>query len=550
MVINTKKDERRSEIPLSGKKEYFLTPEGIDDFSEYISDALGSLKIEKKEVLRLRLTFEEVLLKWLPCAEENDVFSVEIRKKFKRLAIKLTYKSKPLNPFIKEASESEDELSEKSISQSLLENLGIVPAWQYKNGQNAVVLSYKTGKAFSYVSQVIIAAVLGIVCGICGLAAPDNITLAVLDSAITPFFNTLMGLLSLIIRPMMFFSIIWGIYNIGDSKQLSTIGKRIILRFSFVLICIAVSCLLISLAIFDIRIGGGSDSTSVFRSVIEMVLNIIPANIIDPFQTGNTLQILFMGILVGVAMVVLKDKMDFIGKFIEQANSLVMLILSWIGSMMPIFIFLSVVRLMLQETFSQNGSKLFVPVCIGIFIMGIDMLIESLSMLKHKLSPMKTLKKLSTHTLICLSTASSSAGFSAMSECCKKSMGIKDRVTDFALPFGTIFFKPDMVISFIIVPMFLTTVYSVEISISTTILCILNAIILSVATPPVAGCALSLYTLIFMQMGIPLDALPIAIAIQTILDFPGTANKNYDMVIQLTHAADKMDMLDKSILSK
>ncbi len=546
MVSNTNKDGRKSEVLSNSKKEYFLTPEGIDDFSAFISDTFEALNIEKKEVLRLRLTFEEVLLKWLPNAEYNDVFSVEIRKKFKKISVKLTYKNKPLNPFVK--PETEDEFLDKPFSQTLLENLGIVPIWQYKNGLNAVVLSYKTKKTLSYINQVIISALLGIVCGICGLAAPDNFTSVALNSVITPFFNAIMGLLSLIIGPMMFFSIIWGIYNIGDSKQLGTIGKKIILRFSCVLICIAAFCTLISLTIFDVKLGGSTDSSNVFRSIIEMVLNIIPKNIIDPFQTGNTLQILFMGILVGIAMVILKEKMDFVGKFIEQANSLVMLILSWIGSLMPIFIFLSVVRLMLQESFTQNGSKLLVPVCVCISIMAIDMLIQTLSMLKHRILPIKTLKKLSTHTLICLSTASSSAGFSAMSKCCKKSIGIKEKVTNFALPFGTIFFKPDMVISFIVVPLFLTTVYSVEISISTIILCFLNAIILSVATPPMAGCALSLYTLIFMQIGIPLDALPIAIAIQTILDFPGTANKNYDMVIQLTHTADKMEMLDKNIL--
>ncbi len=531
-----------------GITEYPLTAEGIDDFSFCISEAFESLNINRKEALKLRLTFEEILLKWLPYACEKDAFSVEVRKKFKRLNIRLTYKNKPLNPFLKD--ENEDEFLDKPLSQALLENLGLMPTWQYRNDFNVVVLSYKTEKSISYIKQVVIATALGIICGIAGLAAPDEFSSTVLNTVITPFFDTIMGLLSLVIGPMMFFSIIWGIYNIGDSKQLGIIGKRVILRFFGTLIVIAGFCMLLSLAVFDIKLGVGEDSANVFKSVIEMILNIVPKNIIDPFQSGNTLQILFMGILVGVAMVILKDRVDIVGKFTEQANSLITLILSWIGSLMPLFIFLSVARLMLQGTLTKSSGNLFVPVVVGISVMIAEMAIESLTMLKYKLSPVKTLKKLSTHTLICLSTASSSAGFSAMAECCDKNMGIKKKVSDFALPFGTIFFKPDMVISFIIVPMFLSTVYSVEISVTTIILCFLNAIILSVATPPIAGCALSLYTLIFMQMGIPLEALPLAIAVQTILDFPGTANKNFDMVIQLTHTADKIDMLDKEILTK
>ena len=48
----------------STKQEYLLTAENIDQMSEYVQECLQSLKMEETNILRIRLSMEEMLLKW------------------------------------------------------------------------------------------------------------------------------------------------------------------------------------------------------------------------------------------------------------------------------------------------------------------------------------------------------------------------------------------------------------------------------------------------------------------------------------------------------
>ena len=66
---------------------------------------------------------------------------------------------------------------------------------------------------------------------------PDGVRLAISEELITPVFGSFMGLLSAISGPLIFLSVAWGIYSIGDTATLGTIGKRMISRILKCLLC-------------------------------------------------------------------------------------------------------------------------------------------------------------------------------------------------------------------------------------------------------------------------------------------------------------------------
>ena len=49
----------------------------------------------------------------------------------------------------------------------------------------------------------------------------------------------------------------------------------------------------------------------------QMVLNIIPGNIISPFQTGNALQIIFLACICGAGTLVLGDSVSEMAKIVS-----------------------------------------------------------------------------------------------------------------------------------------------------------------------------------------------------------------------------------------
>ena len=137
-----------------------------------------------------------------------------------------------------------------------------------------------------------------------------------------------------------------------------------------------------------------------------------------------------------------------------------------------------------------------------------------------------------------------------MMHCCRKELGIDEKLTNFALPFGSVVFMPHAVNLFILVPLFAAQVYGVELSTGSLVLCVVNAVVLSAAAPPIPGGAISCYTLMFLQLGIPLEAISLAAAANVVLDFTATAGQLHDLLVQLTHGARRMGLLDQTALEQ
>ena len=202
-----------------------------------------------------------------------------------------------------------------------------------------------------------------------------------------------------------------------------------------------------------------------------------------------------MGAVVGVVMILLRDRLQALGQVVEQSNAVVQFILSAISALVPGFIFLSVLRLMLQGALAQSAAGLLRVVALSVALSALEVVLETLSLMKAGLSPLQAVRKLGPPFLIALTTASSAAAFPSMMHCCRKELGIDEKLTNFALPFGSVVFMPHAVNLFILVPLFAAQVYGVELSTGSLVLCVVNAVVLSVAAPPIPGGAISCYTL-------------------------------------------------------
>ena len=74
--------------------------------------------------------------------------------------------------------------------------------------------------------------------------------------------------------------------------------------------------------------------------------------------------------------------------------------------------------------------------------------------------------------------------------------------------------------------------------------------LVSFAIPPVAGGALMGFTIVFAQLGIPAEALGIAIALNAITDFPLTAMNVTGWQLTMINVADSLGLLNKETLRK
>ena len=238
---------------------------------------------------------------------------------------------------------------ESAIMKGILSGMGEIPTWQFKNGVNYLTFTLKKKKLSPAVS-LLAAVALALFCGMVSSFLPEKTVNFLSEEMITPVFDTFMGLLSAFASPLIFLSVAGSIYNIGDIATLGKVGKRMIGRFLWMTLIFTTVFGIAILPLFPLAGSGGSS----FRlsELLEMVLGIVPDNFFTPFLEGNPLQIIFLAVLAGMAMLILGNRAAIVSLFLEQANVIILLIMENISAFVPVFIFGSLFNMILGKNFS------------------------------------------------------------------------------------------------------------------------------------------------------------------------------------------------------
>lgn len=518
---------------------YRLTDTNIDIASTCISEFLTAGKVSSRDTLRLRLSLEEVLLKYLEHFGEGKEFFLRTSRRFRTLKIELTVPGDSFDPFASDDG--------SLVLHNLLSSMGLAPIWRYKNGKNTVTFSAKKNR-MSQVLQLGIAIAAALVLGGICLLLPQTVSSFITGSLITPLFNTFMGLLSAICGPIIFLSVVWGICGMGDMTTFGRIGKTMLLRFLLISVLVGAVGVAICALFFPMSTTGGVSFG--FSSLYEMILDIIPGNLVAPFLEGNSLQIIFIATLVGLTMLVLGDRVTSVAQFIDHANQIMQYIMGVVCGFIPFFVFGSVLNMVVGHNFGAVASSyklILVMLLADVLLMAAYL---SLVSVRKNVSPLMLLKKMMPTFLIGLTTASSAAAYQTNTQCCRKKLGIDQKIIDIGIPLGQVIFMPGAILLFLAVAFGIAESCAVAITPTWMLTAFIISVVLAIAAPPVPGAALTCYTILFLQLGIPTDAITVVIALNVILEFVTTAANLFCLQAELVELSGSLDALDMEILRK
>ncbi len=512
-----------------------LRNENIARASGLAEKDLEEWGVDGRAILQIRLAVEETLLKYQEVFGTEAVFVQKHTRRFQRIRLELSIKGEQFDPF----DTGEEEQSE--VLRGLLANMGVAPVWQYKNGVNMILFTPKKKKRSQMVSLAL-SVVLALLCGGLCRFLPAGVRALIAEELIGPVFNRFMGLLSAIAGPMVFLSVAWGIYSSGDTATMGRIGKRMIGRFMLMTVLLTLPACVAAIPLFSLNAGGGGRFD--FSELFQMVLDIVPGNFFTPFTEGNPLQIIFVAVLIGMAMLILGNKATAAASFVEQSNYIVQLIMEAVSSFVPLFVFGSILNMILSNDFSVflPAYKLILAMLMGdVILLAVYLVLVCAG---RKVPPRVLLKKMMPTFLIALTTASSSAAFGANMECCEKDLGIDRRIVNLGVPLGQVIFMPGVSVMFLAVGFCMAEIYGVTVSPVWLATAFLISIVLAVAAPPIPGGALTCYTILFVQLKIPMDAIAVTIALNVILEFATTAVNLFCLQAELVELAAGLDMLD------
>ena len=537
MGKNTHVLEKREETVL-------LDAAGIDRLAVLLTGSLGQAAVERKETLRLRLATEDILGVWRRGAADGAACKFRCGTRWGRAYIELLLPGQRMDPSDADAAEGGPLLYTNLLAQA-----GLAPVYSYQDGVNRLAFYPPKPQRFGPLAQLLLAIAASVVCGLLCIAAPESARNAV-SGVITPLFNALMGILQTLASPMIFLSVCCGIVNIGDVQTLGKIGKTVLLRFLatiYLITGITAGCV-----VWLFRSGDGAAVTgsSAAAQIYDMVLGIVPSNLVSPFLEGNTLQIIFMAVCIGAALLVLGEKAGAVRTLLDHTNTVVQFLMELVSRYIVVFVFVSLLSLMLSQSLSGLGG-VAKGLALGMAACLLWPLLYALAVsIRLSVSFPMLLRKLLPTYLIALSTASSSAALSTDLETCEKRLGISEHVAGFAVPLGQVIFKTGGAVGFFVLALGLAEFYGVAMPLPWVVTGVLVSGLLAIAAPPIPGGSLTCYTVLLTQLGIPEEAIGLAVAGNVILDFFMTSCGISCLQSELVLSSRRLGMLDVETLRR
>lgn len=524
----------------SKKKSFRLSPETVDLLSQELAASLTEAEADRKDILRLRLSLEEILESWISLLPDAPVVFCAKGRMGKQL-IEIRVEGKEIR--------SEDMPESCFLSSRLLSQAGLTLTQRYQNGENCLTVYPPRKHKLGQMQKLLLAIAAAIVLGLLQRLFPAGVQ-AGIRAVTDPLFTLILDLLRMVSSPMIFLAICSGIFNIGDMTVMGRVGKKVIGRIVLLTFLVSAAVTVCLMWLFPMELAAGGAVVSEFSTIYRIILDIVPPDIVSPFLNGNTLQIIFLGAAAGIALLVLGDRAAAVRTFIEQVNEVVQFLMEAIGSLIPLFVFFSLFGL-LGSDFGSELTGILKSIVITYAVCPLICLaFAAVLSVRYRVRFSLLIRKLLPTFLIGLTTASSSATFATNLETCEKKLGVPPVLVHFAVPLGQVLYMPGVTVAFVSICLCMAENFGVAVTPAWLLTMIVVTGLLSLAMPPIPGGALTCYAVMFSQLGIPDEALALAVAINSMIDFIATASNLTCLQTEVVIAADKLGMLDEECLRK
>ncbi|HSX14223.1 MAG TPA: dicarboxylate/amino acid:cation symporter [Chlamydiales bacterium] len=336
--------------------------------------------------------------------------------------------------------------------------------------------------------------------------------------------------LTLVVVPLVSSSIIVGISRIGGEEGFKRIGAKM---FSFyigtTLLAILIGLLFVNLIGPGYQFGSvptadianlSKELNTSSSSILNVLLSIIPANIVNALSQGNMLGLIFFSGFFGFCISKIEEhnratlRSFFTGLFqvMIQFTHLIM-------KFLPIGVFCLVAKVFMTTGLESLASvALFtLTVLLGLvafMFVGLPLLVKTLA----KVSPIRLFKAMSPALITAFSTSSSSATIPVTIDCVEKRAGVSNRICSLVVPLGTSMNMSGSALYECVAAMFVAQAYGIELTMMKQFLIVVLALITSIGVAGIPSASLVAVLLILKVIGLPLEGIGLFIAVDRILD--------------------------------
>lgn len=350
---------------------------------------------------------------------------------------------------------------------------------------------------------------------------------AIFDVLGTIFLNAL----TLVVVPLVSSSIITGISRIGDEGGFGRLGGKM---FTFY---IGTSLLAILIGLFFVNVIHPGASPALLpaetatplhdslaqnqgQAFVQVLISIIPSNILAAFTRGEMLGLIFFSLLFGFAISKIESHpASILRGFFQGIFQAMIQVTHIIMKFLPIGVFCLVAKVFMSTGLgSLKSVGLFsVTVLSGLAVfmfVGLPLLLKFIA----KVSPIRHFKAMTPALVTAFSTSSSSATLPITIDCVEKRAGVSNRICSLVVPLGTSINMSGSALYECVAAMFVAQAYGIDLSIWTQFMVVLMALITSIGVAGIPSASLVAIIVILRTIGLPPEGIGLFIAVDRLLD--------------------------------
>jgi DAACS family dicarboxylate/amino acid:cation (Na+ or H+) symporter len=332
----------------------------------------------------------------------------------------------------------------------------------------------------------------------------------------------------MVVVPLVFATLVAGAAGISDISKLGRVATKTVLVFALTT-AVSVAFGLIVAGLIDPGLGLTLSTEGLVAKQVaapglsKVLLDIVPLNPFDAFTKGNMLQVIFFAIMFGFCLSALGERGKPVLHFFELVGDVMIRMTNVVMRYAPIGVFG-----LIAFTVSRHGLAVLLPLgklILASFVATVLLVVVVYIPIVVGIIriPVGTyFRGIFEPWMIAFTTCSSAAAM-ASNLLASRKLGATKTISSFAVPLGNTINMNGTAVYMGITAIFAAQVYGIELSIVDQLTVVLMGVMAAIGTAGVPGAGLIMSTIVFTQIGIPLEAIALIAGVDRILDMIRTS---------------------------
>ena len=345
---------------------------------------------------------------------------------------------------------------------------------------------------------------------------------------VKPFGDLFIRLIRMVVVPLVFATLVAGAAGISDVSKLGRVAIKTLVIFMLTSAIAVIFGLLIA-NIIDPGIGltlsteGLKAAQVKAPSFVQTLLDIVPINPMESFAKGSILQIIFFAIMFGFCLNFLGEKGRPVYHFFDIVGNLMIHMTQVVMRYAPIGVFA-----LMAVVVSQHGLAVLLP--LGKLILAsfiatallVILIYIPIVMFIIRIPVADYFKGIFEPWLIAFTTCSSAAAMAANLVASRR-LGATNSIASFAVPLGNTINMNGTAVYMGVCAVFAAQIYNLPLTMGDQVIVVITGVLAAVGTAGVPGAGLIMSTLVFTQIGIPLEVIALIAGVDRVLDMIRTS---------------------------